>query len=68
MRKQEAMAILNHLPMKQYRREKRYYHCPECNMWHLTSNEAGILKHDFIHLDKFQQYAITTGDQAEGQD
>lgn len=24
---------------KQFRKEKRIYHCPDCNMWHLTSRE-----------------------------
>jgi len=29
-----AMAIRSR---KKYRREQRYYHCPICNFWHLTS-------------------------------
>jgi hypothetical protein len=24
---------------RQYRREKRFYYCSDCNAWHLTSHE-----------------------------
>lgn len=40
--KREAQTALNFLFKKRNfknRREKRIYHCPECNMWHLTSKD-----------------------------
>ncbi len=41
LRKSDAKSILaynrkNHSDSR-WRREIRYYHCPKCNMWHLTS-------------------------------
>lgn len=27
---------------KQYRKEQRYYHCGDCNTWHLTSMPAKV--------------------------
>ena len=41
--KREAQGALNrnrHIKSKKgqkRRKEVRFYHCPECNMWHLTS-------------------------------
>lgn len=38
--KREALAILNFIKRSRgvkHRKEKRIYHCPNCNMWHLTS-------------------------------
>ncbi len=40
--KRDAQTALNFLlSVKHFkcRREKRIYHCPDCNMWHLTSKE-----------------------------
>ena len=41
--KRQAMEVLNYCKKnraKQYRREERAYHCPECNSWHLTKRKA----------------------------
>ena len=42
--KREAEGALNkakiHPKQEGYRKECRMYHCPECNMWHLTSKES----------------------------
>lgn len=37
----EAASALNFAKKdgRKFRREQRYYHCPECNHWHLTSHE-----------------------------
>jgi len=40
--KREAQTALNFLHSKRKfkcRREKRYYHCDDCNGWHLTSKD-----------------------------
>jgi hypothetical protein len=41
--KKEAVTALNFIREnrygRQYRKEMRYYHCPLCNNWHLTSKE-----------------------------
>lgn len=39
--KREAKTALNQLKKvrKKYRKEIRAYHCPNCNHWHLTSQE-----------------------------
>lgn len=40
--KRDAQTALNFLlSVRNFkcRREKRIYHCPDCNMWHLTSKE-----------------------------
>jgi len=40
--KKEAQTALNFLKGmrgKKARKEKRYYHCPDCNFWHLTKKE-----------------------------
>lgn len=41
--KREAHEAIKFLPTvgKQYRKEKRAYHCPNCNHWHITSKDAG---------------------------
>lgn len=40
--KREAKSVLNVLKNsdKSWRRETRYYHCPLCNNWHLTSKDS----------------------------
>lgn len=30
----------HHRKQEKYRKECRMYHCPDCNMWHLTSKES----------------------------
>lgn len=37
--KKEAQGALNNRRKlsDRFAKEKRYYHCPDCNMWHLTS-------------------------------
>ena len=45
--KREAIGALNYNKKRnvnrrfdrRFRREVRYYHCPECNYWHLTSKK-----------------------------
>lgn len=41
--KRQAKAALkeNKKNPNQYRKEKRYYYCRECNGWHLTSEVRG---------------------------
>jgi hypothetical protein len=34
---------------KKYRKEMRYYHCPLCNNWHLTSREEGLYRSEDIN-------------------
>jgi hypothetical protein len=57
----EAKSILNHNRKshfnKKWRKEVRYYHCPECNMWHLTSREEYgeqiDIKIDYTEWEKY---------------
>ena len=56
--KREAKAALNVLKdsNKPWRKESRYYHCPLCNSWHLTSKEIGqgkIQEIKLIHEDQW---------------
>ena len=58
--KKGAISALNYNKKKnrQYRKEIRYYKCPECNMYHLTSKEVGETKPaplEIVHLDKWNK-------------
>ena len=50
--KREAKSALNLLKdsNKPWRRECRYYHCPICNNWHLTSKDKDYNKVKEIKL------------------
>jgi len=52
----EALRVLSNC-RKQYRKEKRYYYCQDCNAWHLTSmaDKVPPLKTDIdlVHTDKW---------------
>jgi len=50
--KKEAKSALNLLKdsNKPWRRESRYYHCPICNNWHLTSKDKDYNKVKEIKL------------------
>ena len=40
--KKEVKTLLNYIRFsqsKRWRKEVRYYHCPDCNHWHLTSSD-----------------------------
>jgi hypothetical protein len=40
--KKEVKTVLNYIRFnqnKRWRKEVRYYHCPDCNHWHLTSRD-----------------------------
>ena len=41
---------------KSWRRESRYYHCPFCNYWHLTSKDRGEGKIQEIKLINEDQW------------
>ena len=55
--KREAKSALNMLKdsNKPWRKESRYYHCPLCNYWHLTSKEIDtkIQKINLINEDQW---------------
>lgn len=50
--KKGAISALNHNKRhnRQYRKEIRYYRCPDCNMYHLTSKANGSTKKSDIDL------------------
>jgi hypothetical protein len=56
--KREAQSALNILKdsNKPWRRESRYYHCPICNNWHLTSKGRGEGKIQEIKLINEDQW------------
>jgi hypothetical protein len=54
--KLEALTTLANMPKKQYRREIRAYHCPECNCWHLTSKEYEQYQTESVENELFKPY------------
>lgn len=47
--KKEVISASKHFGKKRYqhRKECRYYHCPNCNMWHLTSKMEAFKPKEF---------------------
>jgi hypothetical protein len=59
LKKKEAEAILKHKQKAPHHRKKevRYYHCPICNWWHLTSKETtgGVHELDVKEVDRWKE-------------
>ena len=65
--KVDAINILNYnfnhskSKHKKHRKEIRYYHCPDCNMWHLTSKASGenkVIFFDIIEKERWEKLLI----------
>ena len=48
--------IKHHRKQEKYRKECRIYHCPHCNMWHLTSKENEPPSPKIEPLPDFKKY------------
>lgn len=48
--------IRHHRKKDKYRKECRMYHCPDCNMWHLTSKESEPPSPKIEPLEEFKKY------------
>jgi hypothetical protein len=58
--KKEAATTLNYNAVskidRQRRKECRYYQCPLCNMWHLTSLDKGGTIRGFVPSEEFKKF------------